>query len=205
MVTKTILAEHFPEKREFKHKGRGKKTSNVVTISDRADLGAVETEDAENPEQTDPHMPLVKSLQSGSFYIYKLLEEFKPRYVILYDVEMSVVRQLEVFQARQPDFKVLLWTSQIWIFFCVYFGDDIITYLEYDYFQVKVYFLVYSNSVEEQAYLTSLRREKEAFEFLIKEKGSLVLPETYEEFDEPEIYGAKNNLVTRKGGGAVPT
>jgi len=50
-----------------------------------------------------------------------------------------------------------------------------------------------------------LRREKEAFEFLIKEKGSLVLPETYEEFDEPEIYGAKNNLVTRKGGGAVPT
>ena len=107
MVTKTILAEHFPEKREFKHKGRGKKTTNVVTISDRADLGAVEP-DAENPELTDPHMPLVKSLQSGSFYIYRLLEEFKPRYVILYDVEMSVVRQLEVFQARHPDFKVLL-------------------------------------------------------------------------------------------------
>ena len=81
----------------------------------------------------------------------------------------------------------------------------IYSFLENNLFQVKVYFLIYSNSVEEQAYLTSLRREKEAFEFLIKEKGSLVLPETFEEFDEPEIYGAKNNLVTRKGGGAVPT
>jgi DNA excision repair protein ERCC-4 len=79
------------------------------------------------------------------------------------------------------------------------------SFLDNTLFQVKVYFLIYSNSVEEQAYLTSLRREKEAFEFLIKEKGSLVLPETFEEFDEPEIYGAKNNLVTRKGGGAAPT
>ena len=40
---------------------------------------------------------------------------------------------------------------------------------------------MYSNSVEEQAYLTSLRREKEAFEFLIKEKGSLVLPDLVDE------------------------
>ena len=40
---------------------------------------------------------------------------------------------------------------------------------------------MYSNSVEEQAYLTSLRREKDAFEFLIKEKGSLVLPDLVDE------------------------
>jgi hypothetical protein len=38
-------------------------------------------------------------------------------------------------------------------------------------FQLRVYFLMYGGSVEEQAFLTSLRREKEAFDFLIKEKA----------------------------------
>jgi DNA excision repair protein ERCC-4 len=41
--------------------------------------------------------------------------------------------------------------------------------------QVRVYFLVYGGSVEEQAFLTSLRREKEAFDFLIKEKAVRIL------------------------------
>ena len=62
---------------------------------------------------------------------------------------------------------------------------------------------MYSNSVEEQAYLTSLRREKEAFEFLIKEKGSLVLPESFDDDNfQIEDFGNKNNANTRKGGGA---
>ena len=37
--------------------------------------------------------------------------------------------------------------------------------------QLRVFFLLYTGSVEEQRYLTTLRREKEAFEFLIKEKA----------------------------------
>lgn len=37
--------------------------------------------------------------------------------------------------------------------------------------QLKVYFLMYGNSVEEQVYLTALRKEKQAFEYLIKEKS----------------------------------
>lgn len=37
--------------------------------------------------------------------------------------------------------------------------------------QVQVYFIIYGGSVEEQAYLTTLRREKDAFDFLIKEKA----------------------------------
>jgi DNA excision repair protein ERCC-4 len=36
---------------------------------------------------------------------------------------------------------------------------------------LRVYFLMYTGSVEEQRYLTTLRKEKEAFEFLIKEKA----------------------------------
>jgi hypothetical protein len=58
-------------------------------------------------ERIDPRMPIVKSLQPGSFYVYRLLEEVRPRYVVLYDVEMGVVRQIEVFQASRPDFKVI--------------------------------------------------------------------------------------------------
>lgn len=36
---------------------------------------------------------------------------------------------------------------------------------------MKVFFLIHSGTVEEQSYLTSLRREKEAFEFLIDLKS----------------------------------
>lgn len=37
--------------------------------------------------------------------------------------------------------------------------------------KLKVYFLAYTESVEEQSYLTSLRREKQAFEHLIETKS----------------------------------
>ena len=36
---------------------------------------------------------------------------------------------------------------------------------------LRVYFMMYTGSVEEQRYLTTLRMEKEAFEYLIKEKA----------------------------------
>lgn len=36
---------------------------------------------------------------------------------------------------------------------------------------VRVYFMMYSDSVEEQRYLSGLRREKNAFERLIREKS----------------------------------
>lgn len=36
---------------------------------------------------------------------------------------------------------------------------------------LRVYFLMYTGSVEEQRYLTTLRKEKEAFEHLISEKS----------------------------------
>ena len=36
---------------------------------------------------------------------------------------------------------------------------------------VRVYFMIYENSVEEQNYLSLIRKEKEAFERLIREKS----------------------------------
>jgi DNA excision repair protein ERCC-4 len=36
---------------------------------------------------------------------------------------------------------------------------------------MTIYFLIFAGSTEEQAYLTTLRREKLLFDFLIKEKA----------------------------------
>lgn len=40
---------------------------------------------------------------------------------------------------------------------------------------LKVFFLYYANSVEEQRYLSAVRKEKDAFTRLIREKGNMAL------------------------------
>jgi len=37
--------------------------------------------------------------------------------------------------------------------------------------KLKVFFLIHAETVEEQSYLTTLRREKESFEYLIETKS----------------------------------
>jgi DNA excision repair protein ERCC-4 len=71
----------------------------------------------------------------------KLLENLKPRFIIMYDPDPTFVRCVELYKACQP-------------------GK-----------QVRVYFTVYDNSVEEQLYLSALRREKDAFTKLIRDKS----------------------------------
>ncbi|XP_073228243.1 DNA repair endonuclease XPF-like [Porites lutea] len=87
---------------------------------------------------------------SDRFSLLRTLNEVEPRYVVLYDAQMQFIRQLEVFKASRPGIPL------------------------------RVYFLIYSGSVEEQKYLTTLRKEKEAFETLIKDKGTMVVPEERE-------------------------
>lgn len=86
---------------------------------------------------------LIQSLKGGSdpFALRQALYKIRPRFIVVYDCDMSFVRQVEVYQAVHNESKV------------------------------RVYFLVYDASTEEQAYLTTLRREKEAFEMLIREKA----------------------------------
>ncbi|KAG0050984.1 hypothetical protein BGZ83_004235 [Gryganskiella cystojenkinii] len=76
----------------------------------------------------------------------KLLENLKPRFIIMYDPDPTFVRCVEVYKACHP-------------------GQ-----------QVRVYFTVYDNSIEEQLYLSALRREKDAFTKLIRDKSMMVLP-----------------------------
>lgn len=72
--------------------------------------------------------------------LQRMLTEHMPNNVILYATDIGTVRQLEVYQNNNPSLNL------------------------------KVYFLIYGGSVEEQEYLTSLRREKEAFHSLINTK-----------------------------------
>jgi len=81
---------------------------------------------------------------SDPYSLMKSLTELEPRYIVMYDTDMEFVRQIEVFKASRPNI------------------------------QLRVYFIIYSGSVEEQRYLTTLRKEKEAFELLIKQKAVIM-------------------------------
>lgn len=70
-----------------------------------------------------------------------VLEEVRPRYVIMYEPDAAFIRRVEVYRSSHEDRNV------------------------------RVYFMYYGGSVEEQRYLSAVRREKDAFTRLIKEKG----------------------------------
>ncbi|XP_075755461.1 DNA repair endonuclease XPF [Pelodiscus sinensis] len=114
---------------------------------------------------------------SDPYALSRVLHEVEPRYVVLYDAELTFVRQLEIYKASRP-------------------GKP-----------YRVYFLIYGGSTEEQRYLTVLRKEKEAFEKLIREKASMVIPEEREGRDETNFdlvrdsTSATVSTDTRKAGG----
>lgn len=71
-----------------------------------------------------------------------VLEEVRPRYVIMYEPDASFIRRVEVYRSSHDDRNI------------------------------RVYFMYYGGSVEEQRYLSAVRKEKDAFTRLIKEKGA---------------------------------
>ncbi|KAI1114688.1 DNA repair endonuclease XPF [Nemania sp. NC0429] len=72
-----------------------------------------------------------------------ILEEIRPRYIIMYEPDASFIRRVEVYRSSHNDRNV------------------------------RVYFMFYGGSVEEQRYLASVRREKDCFTKLIKERASM--------------------------------
>ena len=114
------------------------------------------------------------------YSLTRVLEELQPRFVILYDNSVHFVRQLEIYKATHPGIPL------------------------------RVYFLTYQSSAEEQVYLTALRREKEAFQTLIREKSTMVVPTEREgkTEDDPNLRRGVEpvyevNVDTRKSGGQV--
>uniref|UniRef100_A0A4W3HSV6 DNA repair endonuclease XPF n=1 Tax=Callorhinchus milii TaxID=7868 RepID=A0A4W3HSV6_CALMI len=127
---------------------------------------------------TEPLL-LIHPLQgcSDSYSLTRVLHEVDPRYVILYDAELTFVRQLEIYKASRP-------------------GQPL-----------RVYFLIYGGSSEEQRYLTTLRKEKMAFEHLIREKAVMVVPQEREGRDDSNqdlvrsVVPPTATADTRKAGG----
>jgi len=72
-----------------------------------------------------------------------VLEESKPRYIIMYEPDAAFIRRVEVYRSSHNDRNV------------------------------RVYFMYYGGSVEEQRYLSTVRREKDAFTKVIKERATM--------------------------------
>lgn len=85
-----------------------------------------------------------KTSEDGPLSIEKTLNEINPKYIVLYHNNVSAVCQIEVYEARKKGHKIN---------------------------RLKVFLITHAQTVEEQSYLTSLRREKQAFELIIETKA----------------------------------
>ncbi|KAF5388644.1 hypothetical protein D9757_004788 [Collybiopsis confluens] len=100
----------------------------------------------------------------------RMLDEIKPRFIVMFEPCMEFVRRVEVYKCSNPGLPV------------------------------RVYHMVYANSIEEHKYLAGIRREKDAFERLIKERGSMLLP-ILEDRHSSESDAIIKTISTRIAGG----
>ncbi|XP_037032816.1 DNA repair endonuclease XPF [Bradysia coprophila] len=117
-----------------------------------------------------------KNYEDGVLSLEHTLNGMDPGYVIMYHSNVTAIRQIETFEAmkrRQPHYRL------------------------------KVFFLLHAQTVEEQSYLTTLRREKQAFEFLIETKSKMVVPEYQDGKSDDPLLAMQNAIKedTRKAGG----
>lgn len=90
----------------------------------------------------------------------RVLEELRPKYVIMVDPDPAFIRRIEV----SCSISCSSLSSNINNFVQTYKAAR-------RGIQMRIYFLMYGSSVEEPKYLLSIRREKEAFEKIIRERG----------------------------------
>ncbi|KIH91533.1 DNA excision repair protein ERCC-4 [Sporothrix brasiliensis 5110] len=110
-----------------------------------------------------------------------VLEEVKPRYIIMYEPDAAFIRRIEVYRSSHNDRSV------------------------------RTYFMYYGGSVEEQKYLSAVRREKDAFTKLIKERASMAVTLTttashnISNADDPQESFLRTVNTRIAGGGRLTT
>ncbi|GME92566.1 unnamed protein product [Ambrosiozyma monospora] len=113
-----------------------------------------------------------------------LLNELMPSYIIMYEPDLPFVRQVETYQSLRSNNSA------------------------------KCYFMIYQNSIEEQMFLTAIKKEKDAFTRLIREKANLPKFFSTEEDDQAKFMStfndnyttpATSNARTRIAGGSTTT
>ncbi|XP_062565744.1 DNA repair endonuclease XPF [Armigeres subalbatus] len=119
-----------------------------------------------------------KSEINGTTSLDRTLEEIKPRYIVLYHSNITAIRQIEVYEARQQRQELA---------------------------RVRVFAIIHSKTVEEQSFLTSIRREKQAFEWVIGVKRTMVVPEYQDGKCEDAItmLQKKQEISSRQAGGQI--
>lgn len=100
-----------------------------------------------------------------------LLEEVKPRYVIQYEPDAAFIRRMEVYRSGHSNR------------------------------QVRVYFMYYGGSVEEQRFLSAIRREKDAYTKLIRERGNMSMTITHDTSNQDPQESFLRTVNTRIAGG----
>lgn len=115
---------------------------------------AYEIEKQQQQQDGDDILPTFEEIPNNSLITIQcyendlneqILQDTQPRFIIMFDPNPAFVRQIEVYRAAHPTI------------------------------QIRVYFMLYENSVEEQNYLSLIRKEKESFERLIHEKSVSLL------------------------------
>ncbi|KAG4306343.1 hypothetical protein PORY_000331 [Pneumocystis oryctolagi] len=100
-------------------------------------------------------------------------KELKPKFIILYEPDHVVIRRIEVYHSVHKN-----------------------SFL-------RVYFMYYGNSIEEQKYLATVRKEKDSFTRLIQEKGNMAVLLTHNERNDEYFDSALfKNENTRIAGGS---
>ncbi|KAF9561500.1 hypothetical protein CPC08DRAFT_707327 [Agrocybe pediades] len=117
-------------------------TDDIVALDFGSDAWASDFDDNYGllaPEQT----VLVRAYSDDTDD--RMLDEIKPKFIVMCEPDMDFVRRIEVYKSSNPGLAV------------------------------RVYHMVYTNSSEEHKYLAAIRREKNSFERLIKERGSMLI------------------------------
>ena len=119
-------------------------------IAQKVDVGADPLDDMDDYYELYEMKDLVMVHPYDGDMDDHLLEEVKPRYVVMYEPDAAFIRRIETYRSSH--------TAR----------------------QVRVYFMYYGKSVEEQRYLSAVRREKDAFTKLIRERGNMSLTLTHD-------------------------
>ncbi|XP_037427001.1 DNA repair endonuclease UVH1-like isoform X2 [Triticum dicoccoides] len=194
-VPKKTLTKRQASKRKNKSttendNGQGTDVEASGKTDEQSDINVskVSVEDAPAPASTVDNVDDLidaKMLPPVQFYALDsdqhVLDIWKPSVIIVYHPDMTFVREIEVYKAENPSKKL------------------------------RVYFLFYEESSEVQKFESSIRRENEAFESLIRQKSLMMIPVDQSgrcigptPANEPEPLLSQNSL-TRKEGGRKPT
>ncbi|KAH7103448.1 hypothetical protein BKA62DRAFT_696946 [Auriculariales sp. MPI-PUGE-AT-0066] len=101
-------------------------------------------------DEEDQYFGIIPTDQTVIIRVYAddaddmLLSDIKPRFIVIFEPNQEFIRRVEVYRSLNPSLHV------------------------------RIYFMVYEKSTEEVKFLTSIRKEKDAFERIIKERASML-------------------------------